>query len=1753
MINRVQIRSSVRLTVVLLALCSLTLATPFSQGTNDSKHGSEDAYYYQGRKVALRRSETQTVVRFVPDAAPETAIRQLGDAATVGPVIAVGSRAFRIATIPPADRALANVDLAGRARTLDTVAFAAPVFIERTSGATLVPTDEILVQALPGATGENVAAVVGPMGLSVDRPLRGTTDQFVLRVVGAGDVLERARALYESHAVVWAEPNFVQDYRTSSVPNDTRFPLQWHLLNTGQGGGTPGADVHASQAWDLETGTAATIIAIVDDAIEWTHEDLSPNIFVNAAEIPGNSYDDDRNGYVDDVHGWDFAANDNDPKPDGADNHGTAVAGIAAARGANDLGVSGICQRCSILPVKIAQFGSFTSTDRIAEALRYAAKMADVINNSWGGGAPSNALASALQYAATSGRAGKGSVVMSSAGNAAAGNVGITAPASLMRAGTHRFRWTYSKDSSDVDGDDAAWLAAVGFPGGEVVRFDGNALPPGWTTGGDASWTGVEDPVHADEGSCWYNALRSGSIGDSQSSWVEVVKTVPVGDLFTYQYVSSEFGFDGLRLQVDFDNNGTFDLSTSLLSGVPPTGVAYPAAYPESMAVGASSNFDCRSHYSQFGSSLAFLAPGSAGPLNLGIETTDRMASAGYGPDNYTEDFGGTSSASPLAAGIAGLLLSRNPSLTPSAVRDLLTTTADRIGPVTYVNGRNDRYGAGRLNAAAAVAATPVAPVEAPVLISEPQDQVVPSGDFARLSVRATGTALTYQWYRGSQGDMSIPVAGVMSPVFDTPAIVGPANYWVRVANAAGAVDSRSASLTVGASFDTAMRVPHCVLPTMLCDSGWLLTGRGTPGTEPHGPNAIGCNDLGDSSDTLAINRVRVVSVDGAEFQTGHQVRVEVDTVTSVRPGRLELFFSTIAPPSSPGWFSIASLQAPAVGAYTFSATYTLPPGDTQAVRARLWQPLTSSSPSPTTACAFLNNVTDNDDVAFTVHDVPTAPVIMAQPMSQSVPTGSGVQLEISIQGSTPLTFQWFKGPRGDTSAPIPPILNGASRVLGLLALSGRVSYWVRITNALGSVDSEAAIVEGVGAAQSFYEPSLRTQRCPLAGSCVSTGLGGRGTVDRELNAPNTLFASCQDGSAGGLDDESIESIRITSVDGFVMAPGKEVRLDVSVMAFSNLYDFLDLYSAPDATSPVWTYITTLRPASRGTNTLSTVFALPYGPLQAIRARFRYQGAPAPCGTGAASYDDIDDLVFATDSPATTAPAILVQPQTQLVPEGQSTTLAVNAYGASLTYQWFRGAAGDTSTPVAGATSAALVTGPVSGLSQYWVRVTGTGGTVDSAAAMVRGVLTASAAYTPSLRVPACLTWTMWCDSGSLLTGRGPLGPEINAPSTLESTCADGVSGVFHSDESIERLRVYSPTADRFASGSTVNVDVTVWSFSYLSDRVDVYYTTNVNAPSWTLIDTLAPQSGGLQTMSTSYILPSAAVQAVRAHLRYRGTASPCGTGPYDDQDDLVFAVGGPATLGPSSTTMLAPPMFTPGAAPESETSASSALIPLSAGSGPTESDFAIVAARELERDGPPPVEVRSPFEAPSASAAPAPSPAPVPADAADATVNAVFGRPRTLTLEVASGEHPVSFAEVWFRKSGPVPERDDHSCKAYVERATNTLLLVNDAGTELLSKPIGSDGELANGQCAIDASSLKLSTDSRGLLLTMSVRFNREYASNVTVFTESVDADGISSGWVEQETPQAPVMNPSVTAEKSLPASPRPPVVASARVRPQE
>ncbi|QRN97672.1 hypothetical protein JRI60_00860 [Archangium violaceum] len=184
------------------------------------------------------------------------------------------------------------------------------------------------------------------------------------------------------------------------------------------------------------------------------------------------------------------------------------------------------------------------------------------------------------------------------------------------------------------------------------------------------------------------------------------------------------------------------------------------------------------------------------------------------------------------------------------------------------------------------------------------------------------------------------------------------------------------------------------------------------------------------------------------------------------------------------------------------------------------------------------------------------------------------------------------------------------------------------------------------------------------------------------------------------------------------------------------------------------------------------------------------------------------------------------------------------------------------------------------------------------------GVVTlTTATFDTTYQAPFCADAGANCDSGSLLNGRSDAVPEANGPNTLEASCADGTWGGYFVKRAIEHLSVSTPDGSALAAGKTVKLEATVYAYSLVQDKLDLYYTASVENPSWTYLGTYTPDRSGLNTFAVTYTLPAGGVQAVRANFRFvdsNNTNSPpsiCSSGNYDDHDDLIFAVRSPVAL----------------------------------------------------------------------------------------------------------------------------------------------------------------------------------------------------------------------------------------------------------------
>ncbi|MEK6249073.1 MAG: S8 family serine peptidase, partial [Planctomycetales bacterium] len=233
------------------------------------------------------------------------------------------------------------------------------------------------------------ATLADPFVLTALRDQQQRLGQETLHIMQSGlelwnvgpDITAAYTLWADDPRIAFIEPNYTFTV-ADTVPDDERFENMWALDNTGQTGGLIDADIDAPEAWDLQTGNTDVVIGVIDSGIDYTHPDLAENIWTNPGEIAGNGIDDDDNGYIDDIHGWDFSSGDADPL-DGH-GHGTHVAGTIAAAGNNEIGVAGVNWNAKLMPLRFLNNAGSGSIYHALRALEYATMMgAQITNNSW--------------------------------------------------------------------------------------------------------------------------------------------------------------------------------------------------------------------------------------------------------------------------------------------------------------------------------------------------------------------------------------------------------------------------------------------------------------------------------------------------------------------------------------------------------------------------------------------------------------------------------------------------------------------------------------------------------------------------------------------------------------------------------------------------------------------------------------------------------------------------------------------------------------------------------------------------------------------------------------------------------------------------------------------------------------------------------------------------------------------------------------------------------------------------------------------------------------------------------------------------------------------------------------------------------------------------------------------------------------------------------------------------------------------------
>ena len=298
---------------------------------------------------------------------------------------------------------------------------------------------EVVVKVKPGSMGKFLAKK-SLLGAEVKKEMKLLSGNYFVLKSEEKSAQSLMASLKDMPEVLYVEPNFIYqaidsiptlqgllskvstESMSAMAPQDPMYEKLWGLRNTGsnepdkngQTGTTPGiagADVNAEKAWGLTTGSKKVVVAVIDTGVDYTHPDLVNNMWVNEKEIPGNGIDDDGNGYIDDVYGWNAQGKNGNPMDGNA--HGTHCAGTIGAEHNNGVGVAGVMDKVSIMAVKfLSDSGSGSLADAVV-AIDYATKMnVDIMSNSWGGGGFSQTLEDSIKAAKE-----KGIIFVAAAGN----------------------------------------------------------------------------------------------------------------------------------------------------------------------------------------------------------------------------------------------------------------------------------------------------------------------------------------------------------------------------------------------------------------------------------------------------------------------------------------------------------------------------------------------------------------------------------------------------------------------------------------------------------------------------------------------------------------------------------------------------------------------------------------------------------------------------------------------------------------------------------------------------------------------------------------------------------------------------------------------------------------------------------------------------------------------------------------------------------------------------------------------------------------------------------------------------------------------------------------------------------------------------------------------------------------------------------------------------------------------------------------
>jgi YD repeat-containing protein len=608
-----------------------------------------------------------------------------------------------------------------------------------------------------------------------------------------------------------------------------------------------------------------------------------------------------------------------------------------------------------------------------------------------------------------------------------------------------------------------------------------------------------------------------------------------------------------------------------------------------------------------------------------------------------------------------------------------------------------------------------------PMISAQPQNVTIFSGATATLTVTAmddTTTPLAYQWYRGAAGDMSNPV-GTNSPAYTTPALTSETSYWVRISCGVCTPTDSDAAIVSMCTYPPT----HTPPPDVQAAVGQLtrLTAFGSTGTNSYrwfrGASGDTSSPLGDWQIQNYIDVSPTVTTqywyklqDGTCVSNSGTVTVFVciPTITTqpvsqmINPGA-SLTLSVVA--NTTGltyqWYtgSSGTTSSPIAGAT--SSTVTVSP----AVDTNYWVRVTGSC----------SRTADSNTAAIIVCQ---PPAIVQASVGGMIALGSSFSLGVNATG-TNLTYQWYSGTSGNLASPIA----GATNVSVTVSPANTTSYWVRITGTCGTKDSATMTVRVCGA------PTINTQpqnASIFSGATATLSIVAVSATSEPLNYQWYRGASGDQSNPVGTSSPTFTTPSLTADTSYWVLVSSGICTGVaSDTAVVSMCPYGPTVIAPPDVQVAIGQITRL------TGVGSTGNGYTYRWFRGASG-----DTSSPLGDGQIqNYIDVSPTVTTqywykvqtgtcisnsnTVTVSVCIPTITTQPGGQMINPGASATLSVVANTSGLTYQWYVGASGTTTSPIAGATSSTVTVSPTVN-TNYWVRVTGScGRTADSTTAAI--------------------------------------------------------------------------------------------------------------------------------------------------------------------------------------------------------------------------------------------------------------------------------------------------------------------------------------------------------------------------------------------------------------------------------------------------